>query len=197
MLKIGLTGGIGSGKSTVAKIFEMLSVPVYYADDAAKKLMQEDEDLKKLLQQAFGEETYIEGKLNTTHLSAQVFGNEDRLKELNGIVHPAVIAYGKKWMQSQTVPYVVKEAALFFESGSQAGLDYIIGVYAPQALRIHRTMQRQGISRQQVLERMDKQLDESIKMKLCDFVITNDEQQLILPQVLQLHQQLMQKGLTS
>jgi dephospho-CoA kinase len=197
MLKIGLTGGIGSGKSTVAKVFEMLGVPVYYADDAAKKLMQEDEDLKKLLQQAFGEEIYLEDKLNTTHLSAQVFGNEARLKQLNSIVHPAVIAYGKKWMQSQTAPYAIKEAALFFESGSQAGLDYMVGVYAPQPLRIHRTMQRQGLSRQQVLERMDKQLEESLKMKLCDFVITNDEQQLVLPQVLQLHQQLMHKGLTS
>ncbi len=197
MLKIGLTGGIGSGKSTVAKIFEMLGVPVYYADDAAKKLMQENEELKHLLQKAFGEETYVEGKLNTTHLSAQVFNNEVRLKELNSTVHPIVIDYGKKWMQSQTAPYAVKEAALFFESGSQAGLDYMIGVYAPQPLRIHRTMQRQGISRQQVLERIDKQLNENIKMKLCDFVITNDEQQLVLPQVLQLHKQLTQKSLTT
>jgi dephospho-CoA kinase len=194
MLKIGLTGGIGSGKSTVAKIFEMLGTPVYYADDAAKMLMEEDEELKKLLQRTFGEATYLNGKLNTTHLSAQVFGNEARLKELNSIVHPVVIAYGKKWMENQKAPYAIKEAALFFESGSQAGLDYMIGVYAPQPLRIHRTMQRQAISRQQVLERMDKQLDEGIKMKLCDFVITNDEQQLVLPQVLQLHRELLQKS---
>ena len=197
MLKIGLTGGIGSGKSTVAKIFEMLGVPVYYADDAAKKLMQENEELKQLLQSAFGDETYVEGKLDTAYLSAQVFNNEARLKELNRIVHPIVIDYGRQWMQRQTTPYAVKEAALFFESGSQAGLDYMVGVYAPQPLRIHRTMQRQRISRQQVLERMDKQLNENIKMKLCDFVITNDEQQLVLPQVLQLHEQLTQKSLAT
>lgn len=195
MLKIGLTGGIGSGKSTVAKVFEMIGVPVYYADDAAKKLMQEDADLKAALQDAFGEETYKDGYLNTSHLSAQVFGNEARLKQLNSIVHPVVIEYGKNWMQSQTAPYAIKEAALFFESGSQAGLDYIVGVYAPKSLRIHRTIQRQGLSRQQVLDRMDKQLDESIKMKLCDFVITNDEQQLVLPQILALHEQLIKKAL--
>lgn len=187
MLKIGLTGGIGSGKSTVARIFEMLGVPVYYADDAAKKLMQENNELKTLLKNVFGEETYTNGQLNTTHLSAQVFGNEERLKQLNSIVHPVVIAYGRNWMQQQTAPYAVKEAALFFESGSQAGLDYIVGVYAPQALRVQRTMLRQGISMQQVLERMNKQLDEHIKMKLCDFVVVNDEQHLALPQVLELH----------
>jgi dephospho-CoA kinase len=187
MLKVGLTGGIGSGKSTVAKIFEMLGVPVYYADDVAKKLMLENDELKQSLVMAFGHETYINGLLNTTHLSAQVFNNEERLKQLNSIVHPVVIDYGYQWMRRQTTPYAVKEAALFFESGSQAGLDYMIGVYAPKELRIQRTLQRQGISRQQIQDRMDKQLDDNIKMKLCDFVITNDEQQLVLPQVLAIH----------
>lgn len=187
MLKIGLTGGIGSGKSTVAKIFELLGIPVYYADDAAKKLMQENEEMKTLLKNEFGEEIYKNGQLNTTHLSAQVFDNKVKLQQLNSIVHPIVIAYGRNWMQQQTAPYAVKEAALFFESGSHAGLDYIVGVYAPQALRIQRIILRQGISRQQVLDRMDKQLDDNIKMKLCDFVVLNDEQHLVLPQVLELH----------
>lgn len=187
MLKIGLTGGIGSGKSTVAKIFEMLCIPVYYADDAAKKLMQENEELKSLLKNVFGEETYIDGQLNSAYLSAQVFGNEEKLQQLNSIVHPVVIAYGRNWMQQQNTPYAVKEAALFFESGSQAGLDYMIGVYAPQELRIRRTMQRQSINRQQVLARMEKQMDDLEKMKRCDFVIVNDEQNLVLPQMLALH----------
>ena len=189
MLKIGLTGGIGSGKSTVAKVFEMLGIPVYYADDAAKKLMQENEKLKSLLITAFGEQTYTDGKLNTSWLSAQVFSNEVKLQQLNSIVHPIVIEYGRNWMQQQQAPYAIKEAALFFESGSQEGLDYMVGVYAPQELRIHRTMQRQGISRSQVVERMNKQMNENDKMKRCDYVIINDEQQLILPQVLALHQQ--------
>lgn len=191
MLKIGITGGIGSGKSTIAKIFEMLGTPVYYADDAAKKLMQENEELKRLLADAFGEQTYVNGQLNTAHLSAQVFGNEEMLQKLNSIVHPVVIAYGHNWMLQQNTPYAVKEAALFFESGSAAGLDYMIGVYAPQALRIQRIMQRQTINRQQVLDRMDKQLNDNTKMKLCDFVIVNDEQHLILPQVLILHHRFM------
>jgi dephospho-CoA kinase len=192
MLKIGITGGIGSGKSTVAKVFETLGIPVYYADGAAKKLMNEDEGLKAALLQAFGEETYINGQLNKGFLASKVFNDSEQLKKLNTIVHPIVIKDGEDWMLEQTTPYAIKEAAIFFETGSAASLDFIIGVYAPQALRIHRVMNRDGVSRNDVLARMEKQLDESIKMKLCDFVITNDDEQMVLPQVLELRQKLLQ-----
>ncbi len=191
MLKIGITGGIGSGKSTVAKVFETLGIPVYYADGAAKKLMNEHEGLKSALIETFGSETYLDGELNKAFLSEKVFNDAEQLKRLNAIVHPIVIKDGEDWMLEQTTPYAIKEAAIFFETGSAASLDFIIGVYAPQALRIHRVMNRDGISRNDVLARMETQLDESIKMKLCDFVITNDEQQMVLPQVLSLHDKLM------
>jgi dephospho-CoA kinase len=190
-LKIGLTGGIGSGKSTAAKIFELLGIPVYYADDAAKKLMNEDEVLKAAIQKQFGEAAYKNGKLNREFLAATVFNNESQLALLNRLVHPATIAHAEKWMQQQTAPYAIKEAALIFESGSGEHLDYIIGVYAPAALRIQRTMNRNSISREAVLQRMSKQIDERIKMRLCDFVLVNDEQQLLIPQVLQLHEKLL------
>lgn len=191
MLKIGLTGGIGSGKSTVAKVFQTLGVPVYDADATAKKIMNENAVLKEQLMAAFGEETYSDGPLNKVYLSTIVFGNEAKLKKLNSIVHPIVIKAGEDWMAAQTTTYAIKEAAIFFESGSAADLDYMIGVYAPQPLRIFRSIKRDNSTRQQVQARMDQQLNEEIKMKLCDFVINNDEQQLLLPQVLALHERFL------
>lgn len=191
MLKVGITGGIGSGKSIVAKVFETLGVPVYYADTASKRLMNEDEDLKQKISKEFGETAYVNGPLNRSYLSSIVFNNPDKLAVLNAIVHPATIQDAEKWMQQQTTPYAIKEAAIIFESGSQEYLDKIIGVYAPTALRIHRTMRRDNITREEVLSRMNKQIDEEIKMRLCDYVITNDEQQLIIPQVLKIHQLLI------
>ena len=191
MLKIGITGGIGSGKSTVAKVFETLGIPVYYADGAAKKLMNEHKSLKAALIKTFGSETYMNGELNKDFLSTKVFNDAEQLKMLNAIVHPIVIKDGEEWMAQQTTPYAVKEAAIFFETGSAAGLDYMIGVYAPQDLRILRVINRDGVSRNNVLARMEKQLDESIKMKLCDFVITNNDQQMVLPQVLSLNEKLI------
>ncbi|GAB2814171.1 dephospho-CoA kinase [Ferruginibacter profundus] len=190
MIKVGITGGIGSGKSTVAKVFEVLGVPVYYADDAGKRLMNEDEGLKQKIKQAFGEAAYVNGQLDRKYLAGIVFNNPAQLALLNSFVHPATIADAEKWMQQQTTPYAIKEAAIIFESGAQEHLDYVIGVYTPAPLRIQRTMQRDGISRDEVIARMNKQIDETIKMRLCDFVIQNDEQELVIPQVMALHQKL-------
>jgi dephospho-CoA kinase len=188
MLRIGITGGIGSGKSTVAKIFEVLGIPVYYADDASKRLMNENEILKKTIQQHFGAATYTDGILNRKHLSSLVFNDPDKLALLNSIVHPATLKDAAEWMQKQIAPYVIKEAALIFESGSQEYLDKVIGVYAPAAMRINRVMQRDNVTREEVMGRMNKQIAETIKMRLCDYVVTNDEQELLIPQVLKLHE---------
>lgn len=190
MLKIGLTGGIGSGKTTVAKIFEVLGIPVYYADTVAKEIMNTDEALKQQIMQAFGAATYKNSLLDRTYLSSIVFNDKEKLALLNSMVHPAAIRANDVWMQQQTTAYAVKEAALIFESGSSQGLDYVIGVYAPKALRIHRTMQRDDITREKVLQRMGNQINEEIKMRLCDFVIYNNDQQMIIPQVLELDKQL-------
>ncbi len=191
MLKIGLTGGIGSGKSTVARIFESLGVPVYYADAAAKRVMEEDPDLRAALIHHFGAACFENGVLNRNYLSGLVFNNPEKLDLLNSLVHPATIKDAEQWMQQQTTPYAIKEAALIFESGAQEHLDQVIGVTAPVALRIQRTMQRDGSTREAVQARMERQLSDSIKMKLCDHIIHNDEQQALLPQVLALHKKLL------
>jgi dephospho-CoA kinase len=191
MLKIGLTGGIGSGKTTVAKIFETLGIPVYYADDEAKRIMNEDEALKMSIIENFGASSYINGSLNRSFISGKVFDNPAKLALLNALVHPATIRDSLEWMKRQHAPYAVKEAALIFESGMEAQLDYVIGVSAPEELRITRIMGRGSLKREEVLKRMENQMDEEKKIGMCNFVITNDEKQAILPQVLSLHQVLL------
>ena len=191
MLKIGLTGGIGSGKSTVAKIFEVLGIHVYYADEEAKRLMNEDKELKQKIQELFGTALYSDGFLNRKQLAAIVFSDPEKLEQLNALVHPATINDANAWMLHQTSAYTIKEAALLFESGAHELLDYVIGVSAPAPLRIQRVMQRDNTSREEVMARLSKQMDEKEKMELCNFVITNDEQQLLIPQVIALHEQLL------
>ena len=191
MLKIGLTGGIGSGKSTVAKVFEVLGIPVYYADEVAKRLMNEDESLREKIKKKFGTAVYSNGLLNKKQLAQIVFTSPEKLALLNSLVHPLTLEDAERWMNEQSANYCIKEAALIFESAAHEQIDYVIGISAPTALRIQRTMQRDGITKEAVIARMNTQLDETIKMKLCNFVIVNDEQNLILPQVLALHNQLI------
>lgn len=192
MLKIGLTGGIGSGKTTVAHIFEVLGIPVYYADDAAKKLMNEDEHLKQQIIEHFGEESYVDRKLNRSYLSFVVFSDAEKTKIINSIIHPATIADAELWMNKQITPYAIKEAALIFEAHAEKKLDLIIGVQSPLPIRIQRVMQRDNITEEAVLARMQKQMNEEKKMSCCDFVIVNDEKELLIPQVVKLHEVLLE-----
>ncbi|HEY8688749.1 MAG TPA: dephospho-CoA kinase [Chitinophagaceae bacterium] len=191
MLKIGLTGGLGSGKSTVAHIFEVLGIPVYYADAASKRLMNDNEKVKADVQNAFGKNVYTDGKLNRKYLSEIVFNDKEKLELLNSIVHPATLRDAEEWLNKQTTPYAIKEAALIFESGSQQFLDFVIGVKAPLPLRLQRTMKRDNISNEEAMARIEKQINEEKKMSLCDFVIVNDEQQMVIPQVMELHQKFL------
>jgi len=193
MLRIGLTGGIGSGKSTVADIFRVLGIPVFDADASARQLMETDAALRSAIVSLLGENAYQNGQLNRKWIADIVFNDPFRLDQLNAIVHPAAIRAGENWANSQTSAYVIKEAALFFEAGSTEGMDYIIGVYAPQHIRINRVMKRDQVSREEVMGRMKRQIQEEIKMRLCDFVILNDDQHLVIPQVLQLHEQFLQE----
>src|SRR4030095_4318507 len=186
MLKVGLTGGIGSGKSTVAKIFEVLGIPVYYADDAAKQIMNTDAELKEKIIAAFGAESYVNNELNRPFIASIVFNNNEKLDLLNSLTHPATIRDAERWMQQQSAPYIIKEAALIFESGSAENLDFVIGVFSPLPLRIKRIMERDHVTRDEVIKRMNRQIDENIKMRLCDKVIVNDEHQLVVTQVLSL-----------
>ena len=187
MIKVGLTGGIGSGKSVVAKVFETLGIPVFYADDAAKKLMNTNEDLKAAIIKSFGEGSYTNGELNRKYMASVVFNDKEKLELLNSLTHPATIRDAEEWMKRQTTPYIIKEAALLFESGAHKNLDYVIGIEAPLLLRIKRVMARDGMAQEEILKRINRQMDEEEKMKRCDFVIKNNEQQLVIPQVLELH----------
>jgi dephospho-CoA kinase len=193
MLKIGLTGGIGSGKTTVAQIFEVLAIPVYYADQAAKDLMNRDPELKKQIISAFGAEVYKEGSLDRSYLAELVFADPEKLALLNSFVHPATFKDSSSWMQMQKTPYAVKEAALIFETGLEKFFDYIIGVTAPEDLRLHRVMGRDHTSAENILKRMLQQMDEDEKISRCDFVIVNDGIQALLPQVLKIHETLLSK----
>jgi len=190
MLKVGVTGGIGAGKSLVCRIFEVLGVPVYYADEAAKELMQQNEKLIAELKIHFSDDVYDGVNLNRKYLSNLIFNNPEKRELLNTIVHPYVIQDGIDWMKKQQSPYAIKEAALIFESGSQESLDFIIGVFAPNSLKILRTIKRDRSTREEVLQKIESQIEDGIKMKLCDDVITNDEHHMLVPQVIAIHEKL-------
>lgn len=191
MLKIGLTGNIGSGKTTVAKVFEVLGIPVFYADDAAKKVMVADIELIDGVKQAFGSEAYFaDATLNRKHIANIVFNNADELAKLNALVHPAVFRAFDAWaLQQKQVPYVIKEAAILFESGSYKMCDQTILVSAPLEQRLERVMQRDGITKEEAAARDARQMNEEDKIKLADHIIVNDGSRLVIPQVLNLHQQ--------
>ena len=191
MLKVGITGGIGSGKSTVCQVFETLGIPVFYADIAARSVTETVPQVVEQVKQLFGADIYVNNKLDRQRVASLVFADKELLQKLNSIIHPATIAYGKQWLESQSTPYAIKEAAIFFESGSNKDMDVMIGVYAPVDVRIQRIIERDGSTREKVLDRMSTQMNEDEKMKLCDHIITNDGTVAIIPQVLALHEVLL------
>ncbi|MEN8230390.1 MAG: dephospho-CoA kinase [Bacteroidota bacterium] len=192
MYQVGITGGIGSGKTLVCSIFEKLGIPVYYADSEAKRLMNSDQELVRHIVKLFGEDAYNGASLNREFLSEMVFGNPELLAKLNSTVHPAVRKDFVLWVESQRdAPYVLEEAAILFESGADRYLDRSVLVYAPEAMRIRRVMQRDGLDEERVRRRMIHQMDETAKMKLADHIIYNDETELLLPQIIALHKKLL------
>jgi len=195
MLKVGITGGIGSGKTTVCKIFETLGIPIYYADDRAKWLMVNSPALQTGIINLFGKESYDEaGQLNRAYIGGIAFKHPKKLQKLNALVHPAVFVDGENWQQEQMIlqaPYTLKEAALLYESGSHKFLDKMIVVTAPEALRIERVMKRDGLDKTAIQDRIAHQMPEEEKVAQADYIINNDGQQLLIPQVLDIHQQLL------
>ena len=192
MLKIGLTGGIGAGKTTVAHIFEVLGIPIYFADDAAKKLMNENENLRQEIIKNFGSESYVDGKLNRRFLAEAIFSDSKKTLLINSIIHPATLADAEKWFHEQQGPYAIKEAALIFEANAENNLDLVIGVSSPLEIRLQRVMKRDGISLEAVEKRMQHQMEENKKMERCDFIIFNNDKDLLIPQVISIHENLLQ-----
>ena len=184
MKKIGLTGGIGVGKTYVSKIFQQMGIPVFNADEQAKKCMVEDANLKAAVQLAFGENMYINGVLQKEALAKIVFNNTEDLAKLNALVHPLVKQKFENWCTQQATLMVIKEAAILFESDGHLYLDAVVCVSAPEKLRIERMQKRDGSSVEQIESRMSKQIPQAEKEELSDFLIVNDEEQLLLPQVL-------------
>jgi dephospho-CoA kinase len=191
---IGLTGGIGAGKTTVAKVFKALGIPVFNADEVAKELMLTNPVIKNQLLTTFGDRVYLSsGALDKDYLAGIVFKDAYQLELLNAIVHPVTIQAAKDWAATQSAPYVIKEAALLFEAGATDVLTAIIGVAAPLNLRIQRVMQRDACSKIEVEQRMRHQISDTIKLKLCDWVIDNNDQDLIIPQVLKIQEAILAK----
>lgn len=194
MLSIGITGGIGSGKTTVCKVFETLGIPVFYADFVAKSLMTSDFDLVEGVKAAFGQDSYHQdGTLNNKHIALIVFNQKTELDKLNALVHPAVFNAFEEWVKTKekSAPYVLKEAALLFESGSYKMCNKNILVVSPTVLRLARVTQRDKVSEAQVLARMDKQFTDEQKAKMADYFISNTLSESIILQVLNLHEKFL------
>jgi len=192
MLKIGITGGIGSGKSTVCKIFSVLGIPVYRADKMAKFFINEVSEIRENIIKEFGADAYTPDNYNSKYISKIVFGNKSKLKKLNSIIHPYVAQDFLSWAKMQKgTKYILQEAAILFESGADQNMDYTIVVNAPPDMRIQRIIERDGLSKNMIEQRMKNQWPTEKIRALADWVIENDENHLLLPQVLSIHEQLI------
>ncbi|GAA4885541.1 dephospho-CoA kinase [Flaviramulus aquimarinus] len=190
MIIVGLTGGIGSGKTTVAKAFKALGVPVYIADEEAKKLMNKSKIIKRKLNQLFGEKAYVDGKLNKPFIANIIFNDKTFLQKMNAIIHPRVAKHFKKWVLKQEAPYVIKEVAILFENNGHHACDYVITVTAPKALKIERLLERDDTSKEKIEAIMKNQWTDAEKVKLSDFVIDNTSLHETKSQVLEIHQEI-------
>lgn len=192
MKTVVLTGGIGSGKTTVAKMFETMGVPIYIADDEAKKLMVRSKVIKEKLINLFGENAYTENTLNRSFLAESIFNDKALLEQMNAIVHPEVKMHFEDWKMQQKVPYVIKEAAIIFENGSYKNYDYIITVHAPKAIKIDRILQRDTTTKEKIEAIMKNQWPDAEKIKLSNYAIENTNLEKTRKQVLTIHSKLLE-----
>jgi dephospho-CoA kinase len=192
---LGITGGIGSGKSTVSKIFEVLDIKIYQSDDMAKYLMENDNKLISSIINSFGEESYIDGKINKEYISKNVFYDKEKLKTINNLVHPVVINDFKKWcLINKNEKILIKEAALLFASKSYKELDFIIYVYAEKKLRISRILKRDSYRTKDQIEHIIKsQLTDKESFEKADYILENNEKSLLLPEVIDLYEKIRKK----
>lgn len=186
-IKLGVTGGIGSGKTSVCKVFTVLGIPVFSADRIAREIMDRDRNIIMKINSIAGKDLYSNGYLDRMALASLIFNNNALLEKVNSLVHPVVFDHFATWEKNQTTPYVIMEAAILFESGASKLVDKIATIVAPVEERISRVTQRSKLSRQQVLERMKNQLDDEARIKLSDYVIHNSENDMVIPAILEIH----------
>jgi len=191
MIVVGLTGGIGSGKSTVGAMFQELGVPVYNSDERAKRLMNTSKKIRKELIALFGKKAYLEKELNRVYIAKKVFADEVLLVKLNSIVHPKVRTDFLKWTKKQNAPYVIQETALLFENRAQELYNKVILVTAPKELRIERVLSRDESTRDQIVARINNQLDDDVKIKLADYIIENIDLETTSSKVLSIHERIL------
>ena len=191
VVKLGVTGGIGSGKSSVCRVFNTLGIPVFSADKEASQIMETEEGIIRRIKSITGKNLYVTGSLNRKELAALIFNDNNLLEKVNSLVHPVVIAHFKEWAIEQTSPYVIMEAAILFESGAYKYVDRIATVIAPIEERVERVAHRSNLSREQVFERMRNQMDDDARIKLSDYVINNSENDMIIPSILKIHEDIL------
>jgi len=190
-IKLGVTGGIGSGKTSVCRVFDALGVPVFSADREAREIMENDIAIISGINSIAGKDLYTNGSLNRMELAAIIFNDNVLLKKVNSLVHPVVFDHFGRWVLEQTAPYVIMEAAILFESGASKIVDKVATVVAPVEQKVERIIRRNELSREQVLERMRNQMDDEARIKLSDYVIHNSENDMIIPAILNIHNDIL------
>jgi dephospho-CoA kinase len=190
-IKLGVTGGIGSGKTSVCRVFQVLGIPFFSADPEAKYIMENDEGIIRRINSLAGKDLYKNGSLDRMGLASIIFNDSSIMEKVNSLVHPAVMEKFRKWELDQDAPYVIMEAAILFESGASLLVDKKLTVLAPAEERIERVILRNNITREQVLERMRNQMDDEAKIKLSDYIIYNSENDMIIPAVLKIHEDIL------
>ena len=189
--KIGVTGGIGSGKTSVCRVLNVLGIPVFSADNVAKEVLDIDTGIILRINTIAGKNLYENGSLDKAELARMIFNNKRLLEKVNALVHPVVFSRFREWHKKQTAPYTIMEAAILFESGAAAMVDGIITVVAPIEERVNRVIHRNNLTREQVMDRMRNQMDDTERIKKSDFVIQNSENDMIIPQVLRIHESII------
>jgi len=190
-IKLGVTGGIGSGKTSVCRVFDALGVPVFSADREAREIMENDNGIIRRINSITGKNLYINGGLDRMELATIIFNDNILLEKVNSLVHPVIFDHFRKWVLEQTAPYVIMEAAILFESGASKFVDKVATVVAPIEQRVERVVQRNKLSREQVMERMRNQMDDEARIKLSDYIIYNSENDMIIPSILNIHDDIL------
>jgi dephospho-CoA kinase len=190
-LKLGVTGGIGSGKTTICKVFGVLGIPVFSADDEAKRIQDNDRDLQIKINSLAGKDLFPAGKLDRPELAKLIFSNKELLEKVNSLVHPVVFRSFREWVKKQDSPYSIMEAAILFESGAFRLMDRIVTVVTPLEERIERLVRGNKLSREQIIARIKNQIDDESRVKRSDFIIPNSENDMIIPAIIGIHEEML------